>query len=82
MDEIDGCLVYLLTLACIVMVLFALALFISWDGMGRDGIELGVKVKGGKWLKEKKSTYIINKTSTHASRRLGRWVCRQRVTGC
>jgi hypothetical protein len=55
MDETDGCLVYLLTLACIVMVLFALALFISWDGTGRDGIEIGVKVKGGKWLKEKKA---------------------------
>ena len=38
---------------------FALALFISWDGMGRDGIEIGVKVKG-KWLKEK-STHIITK---------------------
>ena len=59
---------------------FALALFISWDGMGRDGIEIGVKVKG-KWLKEK-STHIITKTSTYASRRLGRWVCGQRGTGC
>ena len=82
MDEIDGCLVYLLTLACIVMVLFALALFISWDGTGRDGIEIGVKVKGGEMAKGKKSTHIITKTSTYASRRLGRWVCRQRGTGC
>jgi hypothetical protein len=57
MDETDGCLVYLLTLACIVMVLFALALFISWDRTGRDGIEIGVEVKGGKWPKEKKHTH-------------------------
>ena len=47
----------------------------GWDRTRGEG-------QGGEMAKGKKSTYIITKTSTHASRRLGRWVCRQRVTGC